>query len=120
RAVGGGAVLIGLHNVLVLEQHANGAFLGLLDRGAEAGLELGRLDLVQHLEADGAPGVLVARLPHLGHAALAGAIEQLEALADVDTSLAAAAAEQVAQEPKDTHSSPPIADDKGTPRIRNQ
>src|SRR5262249_10238934 len=50
----------------------------------EARLELRRLDPVQELEADDPPQLTVACPPDLGHAALADAADQLEALVDVN------------------------------------
>src|SRR5262249_23745292 len=47
-------------------------------------LELRGLLLVEQLEADGAAQAPVAGAPHLGHAALSGAAQQVEALAHID------------------------------------
>src|SRR5262249_28054878 len=91
-AVGGRAELVSLHDVLVAEAHAPGAFAGPLEP-LEPPLELGGLLLVQHLQADDAPEVAVAGAPDLRHAPLAGAADQLEALGDVDPLLLGAAEE---------------------------
>src|SRR5262249_26267901 len=79
------AVLIGAHDVRVLQRHAHCAFRGaLLLEAYEALLKLGGLDQIEHLDADDFAGHAVTCPPDFGHAPLAGAADQLETLFEID------------------------------------
>ncbi len=81
--LGGQAVLEGLHDVLVLQAHADGAFGGRFRPGKRAS-NLAVFSLSRSFRQTVRPDLAIAGAPDLRHAPLAGAAEQLEALVDVD------------------------------------